>query len=204
MINYEGVVKLTDFGIAKAAHIMEQKEGSLLVGKASYMSPEQARRETTDHRSDLFSLGAVMYELLTGVSVFRGEDVEETLNNVIRCRIPDPRDFEPKIPPRLVTIVGKALERDRSRRFASAAEMGYELERFMYHNRFGPTNVTLGRYVRRLMLGIDVKPGETDGQPARSGLATIDPQGDTISLPVEPRRERWWRRFLGGLGPTAR
>jgi serine/threonine-protein kinase len=148
LISFEGVVKLTDFGIAKARQLMQQREGEMLMGKVEYMSPEQARFGETDQRSDLFSLGIVLYEVLTGHNVFYVDDVEETLENVKHKEIPDPRTHNPDIPEDLARIVTKALRRDVRERYQSAGEMGYDLEYYMYHDRFGPTNVTLAEYLQ--------------------------------------------------------
>jgi len=158
MINFEGVAKLTDFGIAKARQLMHQKEGEVLMGKVEYMSPEQASFSQTDRRSDLFSLGIVLYEVLTGQNIFACEDIYETLENVKHKEIPDPRAFRPEIPAELARICTKALERDLSKRYQTAGEMGYDLEYYMYHDRFGPTNVTLSLYVKDLF---GVSQGET-------------------------------------------
>jgi len=152
MLNSEGVVKLTDFGIAKARQLMEQEEGEVLMGKVEYMSPEQAQYLETDRRSDLFSLGIVMFELLTGYHIFETDDLYETLNNVKRKRIPTPREIRKDMPEELERIIMKALERDLARRYQSAGEMGYDLEHYMYHDRYGPTNVTLGQYMRKHFL----------------------------------------------------
>jgi serine/threonine-protein kinase len=163
MMNFEGVVKLTDFGIAKARQLMQQKEGEVLMGKVEYMSPEQARFGETDRRSDLFSLGIVLYEILTGHHIFAVEDIYETLENVKHKEIPDPRGFRPEIPEDLTKIVMKALERDVFKRYQTAGEMGYDLEYYMYHDRFGPTNVSLSLYLRDLF-GVDAsgKPRGSD------------------------------------------
>jgi serine/threonine protein kinase len=150
LLNWEGVVKLTDFGIAKARQLMQQKEGEVLMGKVEYMSPEQARFGETDRRSDLFSLGIVLYEILTGHHIFSVEDIYETLENVKHKEIPDPRAYNPEIPEDLARIAMKALERDIFRRYQTAGEMGYDLEYYMYHDRFGPTNVALSLYLREL------------------------------------------------------
>ena len=150
MMNFEGVVKLTDFGIAKARVLMQQKEGEVLMGKAEYMSPEQARFETTDKRSDLFTLGILLYEILTGEQLFAVEDIYETLDNVKFKRVPDPQSYRAGIPEELSRITMKALERDVERRYQTAGEMGYDLEHYMYHDRFGPTNVALSGYLREL------------------------------------------------------
>ncbi|OHB75227.1 MAG: hypothetical protein A2Z34_01760, partial [Planctomycetes bacterium RBG_16_59_8] len=90
MISSEGEVKLTDFGIAKARNLMKDQEGSVLMGKAQYMSPEQAQYMTTDKRSDIFSLGIVMMELLTGVNVFADDETTTVLQNVVYKEIPKP------------------------------------------------------------------------------------------------------------------
>ena len=160
MINYEGVVKLTDFGIAKAARVMEQQEGSVLMGKVAYMSPEQARGEETDRRSDLFSLGVVMYEVLTGRHFVQDEDIRHSdirrsLAKVSTAKIPDPKSIRSDLPDGLSAILMKALERDRKKRYQTAGEMGDALENYMYHDRYGPTNVTLGNYVKLVFLGIE-------------------------------------------------
>ena len=155
LINYEGVVKLTDFGIAKAARIMEKREGRVLMGKAAYMSPEQANASETDRRSDLFSLGVVMYELFTDQQLFLDEDINKALENVKKSEIPDPRQFRPDLSDDLIAIMMRALERDRGERYQTAGEMGEALEYYMYHNRYGPTNVTLDNYMKQVFLGID-------------------------------------------------
>ena len=185
MLNYEGVVKLTDFGIAKARRVMEQEEGEVLMGKVEYMSPEQARYENTDRRSDVFSLGIVMYELLTGHHIFETEDIYQTLDNVKDAPIPHPKSFRSELPDMLCDIIMKALDRDLSKRYQTAGEMGVDLEYYMYHKGYGPTNVTLGNYLRTVFLrqtpeAIDAKantqkPTDTmysDKLPRRSGGST--------------------------------
>jgi serine/threonine-protein kinase len=159
MMNFEGVVKLTDFGIAKARQLMKQKEGEVLMGKVEYMSPEQARFGETDRRSDVFSMGICLYEILTGHHIFAVEDIYETLENVKHKEIPDPRAYRPDIPEDLVKILMKALERDIFKRYQTAGEMGYDLEYYMYHDRFGPTNVSLSLYLRDLY-GVDASDGD--------------------------------------------
>ncbi|MDZ7815843.1 MAG: serine/threonine-protein kinase [Planctomycetota bacterium] len=151
IITTEGEVKLTDFGIAKARMYMKDEEGDVLMGKAEYMSPEQARFEQTDHRSDLFSLGICLYEILTGVNPFdTGDDVHRILDNVCKSDIPDPREHNEDITPELSRIVMKALERDKSKRYQSATEFVYDLEYFMYHDRYGPTIMSLHKYMKKL------------------------------------------------------
>jgi len=151
MISLEGEVKLTDFGVAKARKLMEEvEEGEVRVGKFQYMSPEQARFEPTDARSDLFSIGAVMFELLTGEKLFAAGHDRATLRNVLEKEIPRPRGLNPGISEGVEQIMLRALERDLERRYQTAGEMGYDLEYQIYHQGYGPTIVTLEKHLRGL------------------------------------------------------
>ncbi len=151
MITAEGEVKITDFGIAKAARVMKDQEGQVLMGKAQYMSPEQAQYMQTDRRSDVFSLGIVSFELLTSESIFgTTEETTVILQNVVQKEIPRPRDLYPEIPEALEKILLKSTERSLAKRYQDAGKMGYDLEYFMYHKGYGPTIVTLEKYMRQL------------------------------------------------------
>lgn len=150
MIAFEGDVKLTDFGIAKARGFLKQQEGEVVVGKADYMSPEQASFQITDPRSDLFSAGIVLAHLLLGRNVFRAETPEESRERILEMPIPDFSKLDSRIDARLNGILQRALERDRDRRYHSAVEFLGELERYLYEPGFGPTNEKLGLYVREL------------------------------------------------------
>ena len=95
MIAFEGDVKLTDFGIAKARGFLEDNEGEVVAGKADYMSPEQANFQITDKRSDLFSAGVVLAHLLLGQEHFQGATAEESRQRIMSLPIPDFRDAGP-------------------------------------------------------------------------------------------------------------
>lgn len=160
MISFEGEVKITDFGIAKARDIMQDREGSVVMGKAPYMSPEQALGKKTDQRSDLFSLGIVLFELLTGETLFSGgEDAKAIMKQVCEKEISSPRELNPEIPESLEKILLKALERDLKKRYSDAGKMGYDLEYFMYHKGYGPTIQTLEKHLRLLFpkLAVPIK-----------------------------------------------
>ena len=132
-----GPVKVLDFGLAKLMHTLgPEDEGcadqsltavGVIPGTAVYMSPEQARSETVDARSDLFSLGSVLYEMSTGKKPFTGANSLVTLNAVLHSKPVPPRDLNPKIPVELEGIIGKAMEKDRNRRYQSAVEMKSDL-----------------------------------------------------------------------------
>jgi len=150
MIAFEGDVKLTDFGIAKAKGFLIDNEGEVVAGKADYMSPEQANFQITDKRSDIFSLGVVLANLILGHNIFKGPSPEESRKNVMTMAIPDFRTLDPRVDERLNEILHHALARDLNKRYPNADEMLYDLEHYIYHSGYGPTNETLGRLIREL------------------------------------------------------
>ena len=129
-----GQVKVLDFGLAKLVQNpgAEDADQSLtavgiIPGTAVYMSPEQARSETVDARSDLFSFGVVLYEMSTGKKPFHGNNSLLTLDAVLHQKPTPPHDLNPKIPIELQGIIGKAMEKDRQHRYQSAMEMRSDL-----------------------------------------------------------------------------
>ena len=150
MLAYEGDVKLTDFGIAKALDLMYNEEGQVIAGKDEYLSPEQASYAVTDARADLFPLGIVLTELLVGTNIFRSADRAHSRRNILNMAIPQFSTLRPEIEPRLETIIQRALVRDRDKRYQSAADMLTDLELYLYSDRYGPTNEKLGVYLKDL------------------------------------------------------
>ena len=121
LISYEGEVKLTDFGIAKAAGKVSHTEAGFVRGKANYMSPEQAAAEPLDGRSDLFGVGVLLWEMLTGESLFSGDNPEQVIRMLRSGPLPDaPSRRSAAVPPALDAIVKKALARNPAERYASA------------------------------------------------------------------------------------
>lgn len=127
LLSNEGAVKLSDFGIAKARTSTNATASELLKGKPSYMSPEQANGEPLDGRSDLFSVGIVLWELLVGHSLFSGQTTEEMLSRVLFAPIPSPRSINADVPADLDRAVMHLLERERDDRTASASAAIEEL-----------------------------------------------------------------------------
>jgi serine/threonine-protein kinase len=150
MIAFEGDVKLTDFGIAKARGFLTDHEGEVVAGKADYMSPEQADFQITDRRSDIFSTGVVLAHLLLGKNIFKADTPEESRQRVMKMPIPDFRTLDPRIDDPLNDILQKCLSRDLNKRFATADELMTALEYYIYHAGYGPTNETLGKFIREL------------------------------------------------------
>ena len=150
LINTEGECKLTDFGIAKARNYMEQDEERVLMGKVEYMSPEQADYRITDARSDLFSLGIVYSELLTGNNGFVGTDTNDTLERVKRAELPRLEQERADIPPEIVRIVNKALQKDPMQRYQTATDMVLDLEYQLYSRGYGLTIASFAKYTADL------------------------------------------------------
>lgn len=127
----DGTVRVTDFGIARARVRSHQTEGGRIKGKLSYMSPEQLNQQLVDCRSDLWSLGVVTWELLTGRRLFRAGSEGETVLSVLSRPIPPPSRFAGGVPRQLDAIVLRALSRDPELRYSSARELVRALETFL-------------------------------------------------------------------------
>src|SRR5262245_23778176 len=132
LIGYDGEIKLVDFGIAKAAGKASKTQAGILKGKFGYMSPEQVRGLPVDRRSDIFSLGIVLYELLTGERLFVGESDFSTLGKVRNVEILPPSSFNKKVPAELERIVLKALAKDVEDRYQNAIDLHDDLQAFLY------------------------------------------------------------------------
>jgi tetratricopeptide (TPR) repeat protein/tRNA A-37 threonylcarbamoyl transferase component Bud32 len=196
LVSFEGEVKLTDFGIAKAASVVEPtSDAGVVKGKYAYMSPEQAQGRAVDGRSDLFSLGLVLYELLSGDNPFYDEaSVYETLARVRAGRVPPLGDRRPELPAELVAIVERALAPEPADRFEDAGSFYQALvqHQFASGQRFGAPE--MARTVRRLTEGGDDDAGRfrRDDAALRAVFATepgAGAAGTTRETPLEvPRR----------------
>jgi serine/threonine protein kinase len=149
LISFEGDVKLTDFGIAKAATKATAHESGALRGKLLYMSPEQAWGKSMDRRSDIFSLGLVLYEMLTDQRPFLGNSELSILEMVRECRIEPASSVNPAIPETLERVTMKALARNPDERYADAAEMQQDLEAIL-HERRPATDADIARFMQLL------------------------------------------------------
>jgi serine/threonine protein kinase/tetratricopeptide (TPR) repeat protein len=150
-ITSSGQTKVLDFGLAKlmrdermATSEETPIEDSLtavgvIPGTAVYMSPEQARSEELDPRTDLFSFGVVLYEMATGKKPFTGNNVIMTLDAVLHTKPPSPLTINPTLPKELEAIIGKAMEKDRNKRYATAAEMKIDLQHLKKETESGLT-----------------------------------------------------------------
>jgi CHASE2 domain-containing sensor protein/tRNA A-37 threonylcarbamoyl transferase component Bud32 len=127
MVLKDGKVKVTDFGIAKAVSSSQTKSG-IVLGTPNYMSPEQINGHQIDGRSDIFSLGVVFFELLTGVLPFHGKNLTNLFYRITQVKHPSPREINPKVPNPVEKIVDKALSKDPEHRFQTCSDFARYLK----------------------------------------------------------------------------
>jgi serine/threonine protein kinase len=150
LVSYEGEVKLIDFGLAKAASSSIHTQAGVIKGKLAYMSPEQVRGEKIDQRSDVFAVGVVFYELLSGKRLFRRTSDLETYQAVRDCVVPSLAAENPHFPKRLDEIVQNALAREPKSRFQTAGEMQNAIQEFMFRQNLHCRGEQLGEWMRRI------------------------------------------------------
>ncbi|MBI2896304.1 MAG: protein kinase [Deltaproteobacteria bacterium] len=143
-VTYDGAAKVVDFGVAKAKGRSTLTEPGTLKGKFSYMSPEQARGQELDRRSDVFSLGSVLYKATTGMKAFGEEADLIVLARVQKAQFDPPSRHAADFPPLLEAIIRRALADDRDKRYPTARELGQALELFLLERRVlaGPAQVS--------------------------------------------------------------
>jgi len=147
LVTQDGFLKVIDFGIARA--LGQRTRGDVMPGKLSYMSPEQAARTQVDHRSDIFSLGIVLYEITVGRRLFRGA-ATEVVNKLIAAEVEPPTFSRRDFPPALESIVMRALEKHPVDRYQSAYDLADDLESFLRDERLHSGPVRIARYLDKL------------------------------------------------------
>ncbi len=187
LISYRGDVKIGDFGIALVEHENKTK-GGVLKGKYGYMSPEQVHGTKVDHRSDIFSAGIVLAELLLGRRLFMGRNDFETLDNVMNARLDVLDRSEKALPPEVVKIVRKALTRDYNARYQSAREFHDDILELLYKQGERISNETLAAFIGQHV--IPYLKRLTKGDSSASGRSA----SPNIRSPVLP----------GGIVPNER
>lgn len=195
MVSFEGEVKLVDFGIARLAatptHLgapeaaADEADGPggvgepLRGGKFAYMSPEQARGERLDGRSDLYALGIVMYEMLAGRRLYEGTP-EEKLRALTSGALPDIRALNPDVPDELIAIVHKALALDPDHRYATGTELEEDLRAFQYRHAARAGSPQIAALMREMF------PAEALGGRMDAGLRQLVEDLDALHTGVEP------------------
>jgi serine/threonine protein kinase len=149
-VTYDGVVKIMDFGIAKAASSATQTEVGVLKGKLAYMAPEQVMSDPVDRRADIFAMGIVLWELLTGERLFNSAVAAAAMHKLLTQPIPRVSEKLPDIDPKLDALVAKALEKKPENRFQTAHEMRNALEDYIAASGTIPRQDEIGRRVSEL------------------------------------------------------
>ncbi|RMG13233.1 MAG: serine/threonine protein kinase [Deltaproteobacteria bacterium] len=191
MVARDGRVVVLDFGIAKAATNANVTAPGVLKGKLSYMSPEQATSKPLDRRSDIFSLGIVLWEACTGKRLFKAESSLATIQKIVQGEIPRPSALAPEFPPELEAIVLRALARDRDQRYPSAAEMEHALRGFLSARGLPDLKGALGRFTSAILAGETPPPlpppQEHLGRlPSDAGALEFTPSsGSRVSNPLD-------------------
>ncbi|MBN1163248.1 MAG: protein kinase [Candidatus Krumholzibacteriota bacterium] len=173
MITCEGQVKITDFGLAKLHDSqIQQTVASTLLGTPLYMSPEQAIGEGIDGRSDIFSLGTVCYEMMTGKQPFRGDNYAAVIQKIISGVLPSPSRIVKTIDPGAESLVMKALSREPGKRYRSALEMAHAIESLLDQEKI----LAVRHNLRRLVAGnriIQPAAKKTSGKKRRRRLLPL-------------------------------
>src|SRR5258705_1716453 len=151
LVSHAGEVKLVDFGIAKATMKVRQTAAGVIKGKYYYMSPEQAWGDKLDHRSDIFSAGIVLYEMMTGQMLYLEEDLHRLLDMVRKADIAPPSTLRRDVPPQLERIAMHALAKVPGERYQQAADMANDLERFLHGYSPVFTAAKLAKHLRAAM-----------------------------------------------------
>lgn len=196
LISYEGDIKLCDFGIAKAASKVSKTESGALKGKVRYMSPEQAWGKPIDRRSDLFSLGSVLYEMLTGETLFGGDTDLNVLEKVRAAEVSPPSSMNPEVSRNLDSIVAKALAREPEARYANASDMLRDLEAVLYAHTPAPGSADLAIYLHRLQAEEAAAQESRAREAARTVVQEPEPEPRRKSKGVAVARRDT------GSGPT--
>lgn len=197
LISYSGDVKLTDFGVSKASIKIHQTLSGALKGKLLYMSPEQARGESSiDFRSDLYSVGVVLFELLTGKKLFLDTTEMMVLKKVQNGEILNPREINPDIDPALEKIILTSLNKDCDKRYQSAAAMIADLEAFIhkkYDHSSGPVHLAHFIYglfeadIHREGIKVDLKPLPSKPRPREISKPRPQPEKPQPFVAAPPR-----------------
>lgn len=190
IVRGDGIVKVLDFGIAKLmqarveetvrrkalATTADTSQPGMVIGTAKYMSPEQARGLALDSRTDIFSLGSVMYELLTGKTAFVGQTATDVLAAILTADPPPPADFVPDVPFELERIISKAMRKDRETRYQAAADLQIDLQDFKKEAEF------------QARLRVPARP-----RPSRTGWNSLTPVRATpAAVRAEKTSSRRW------------
>jgi eukaryotic-like serine/threonine-protein kinase len=160
LMSKQGEVKVVDFGLAKATSQVEVTDPGVVKGKMSYLSPEAARGEEVDSRADIFAVGILLYEMLTGKRLFYGETDYQTVELVRNAKIPPLRPQNPQVEPELEDVVRKALSKRKEDRFQSATDLQDALAQYSYSRGLKVISRDIAELVRQCLEDKRMQSGE--------------------------------------------
>jgi serine/threonine protein kinase len=216
LLSFEGELKIIDFGIAKAANRAQKTQAGILKGKFGYMSPEQVRGLPIDRRSDVFAVGVILYEILTGEKLFVGESDFSTLEKVRNAEVLPPSRYNEEIPEGLERVVLKALARDVEDRYQWASELQEDLMRYLVIDGHTFNAKSLSRFMREAFAEdlrkevdriqrfsrIDREQGEQAGVITDAGVRSSDTGSVSGAYPVKDRTQIYAVSFEESVIPS--
>ena len=193
LVSFEGQTKIVDFGIARAQDELREESGTR-PGKASYMSPEQVRGEPADYRSDIFSLGIILYELTLCQRLYRGAP-EVMMRKIVEEKVTPPTAINRDYPPPLELIVMRALEKRPEDRYQSAEEMSHDLEEFLEESGLRSGNRRMSLYMQELFspdaatsdAGVATSRSFAEARPQTPGVPAAPYDHDSEELDLDRR-----------------
>ncbi len=187
LVSYEGEVKLVDFGIAKAASQSSETRTGFLKGKLSYMAPEQAWGKPVDRRTDIFAMGIVLYEMLTGHKLFKGDNDFNTLEKIREAKVePPPTQLNAEISEELEAIILKALAREPEDRFQSAVDLQMALEDHCFRKGYDFSTVRLSQHLQGLFAA-DLTQDADRFRTAADAAVALQSQDQSTHIRRTPR-----------------
>ena len=210
LVTYDGLVKVVDFGIAKAQGRLNETRQTTLKGKLPYMSPEQAGGGAIDRRADVYALGAVLYELTTGKRPYRGKNDLQLLNAILYTPILRPSQLVAEYPPELERIALKALHREAAQRYPRAEDLRADLLAFAKAAKVDASSGALGRYMQDLFSVqlAELRKAREEGVDLPTVLVgwakeSEKDDDDEVEKPAGDRQagQPWWveERKVGGV-----
>ena len=180
LISYEGVPKLIDFGVAKALHRAAQTRVGMVKGKLAYMAPEQATAKTVDGRADVFSLGVVLYQMLTGELPFKGASDGNIVRTAGRGVYRPPQEINPAVTRHMAAVVERALAYDLAQRYGRAGELAQELHAVLAEEERETTEIVLSSWLRRLFRDDYIREVTRLRSLAAAGAQAAGQQGEPV------------------------
>ena len=181
LITYEGDVKIVDFGIAKAASQTTMTQMGMIKGKVAYMSPEQAAGKPIDHRSDIFSCGIILYEMVTGRRMFSG-DTMHILAKVREAQFDKPDEVRPDLPEKLLEVLYRALAKEPANRYQSCGDMLTDLEECMPQLGTHSTANVLTKYMKTLFAEEIIAEEQHMQEITRIGLMQEEDEAKPVAV----------------------